>query len=458
MTRAGIVGRAVAVAAAVAVVAGAMGPNVRAAGETLLQTGILADTALRTFHNNLFREPFDQISEDRGVRLGSLGSDIFQGSTDSYNEFWTVTDRGPNGNPGLRTFLYPKFNPVIMYVRVQGSVVSVLRSVPILDANGNPVTGVSNVAGFDEVPYNYNGTEQISYNPNGLDTEGLVRAANGDFWLVDEYTPSLVRLAPNGRVSMRYVPEGTQYATTAATTPNYRVSKTLPGILNRRRANRGFEGLAITPDGRTLVLAMQSPLDYPTNAIGRASRNVRIFTFDLASDRVTGEYVYHFDEVCTFLGRAAGCGVAPGEMKISGLDAISSTEFIVLERTDTDAKVYRVDLTNATNILGSQWDTNVTGSTASTSSLEGTAALSSIGVTALPKTLVANLEAVPGMPDKIEGISLVAADVLAVANDNDFGLVDNATFTSAGVLSNDTNARSQILYVQFTPAIANWVR
>jgi hypothetical protein len=445
-----------ATAAALALVAFGAGTSVRAAGETLLQTATLADIPVRTFHNNLFREVFDQISEDRGVRMGSLGSDIFQGSSESYNEFWTITDRGPNGNPGRRTFLHPKFNPVINNVRVQGSTVTILRSIPIRDANGNPVTGLPNVPGFDETPYNFDGTAEISFNANGLDTEGLVRTSNGTFWVVDEYSPSLLRLTAEGRVSMRYVPEGTTYATTAATTPNYRVSKTLPTILNRRRPNRGLEGIAITRDERTLFIAMQSPLDYPTNAIGRASRNVRIFRFDISTDRITGEFVYHFDEVCSFLGQATGCGVAPGEMKISGLDAISATEFIVLERTDTAAKIYKVDLTHATNILGSQWDTNVSPSTASTSSLEGTASLSSIGITALPKTLVADLTTIHGMPGKIEGVALVASDTLAVANDNDFGLVDNAAFTSAGVLSNDTGTTNQILYIRFPTPITNW--
>jgi hypothetical protein len=49
----------------------------------------LADMPLGVFHNNLFPYASDQIVDDHGVRLGSLGSDIFQG--DSLNEFWAVT-------------------------------------------------------------------------------------------------------------------------------------------------------------------------------------------------------------------------------------------------------------------------------------------------------------------------------------------------------------------------------
>ena len=56
----------------------------------------------------------------------------------------------------------------------------------------------------------------------------------------------------------------------------------------------------------------------------------------------------------------------------------------------------------------------------------------------------------PGMPKKIDGITLVSPDILAVANDNDFGLVDDTTFDANGNLSNDTGARSRILYVKLT--------
>src|SRR5262245_49774554 len=79
--------------------------TMRAAGPRIIQTAELADVSLRVFHNSLYRFTADHIVDDHGVRFGSLGSDIFHDPDDSYNEFWTVTDRGPNGNPGKRTFV-----------------------------------------------------------------------------------------------------------------------------------------------------------------------------------------------------------------------------------------------------------------------------------------------------------------------------------------------------------------
>jgi hypothetical protein len=193
---------------------------------------------------------------------------------------------------------------------------------------------------------------------------------------------------------------------------------------------------------------MQSPLDYPTTTLGRASRNVRILRFDIGSEQVTGEFVYHFEEVCAFLGQPAGCSAIPGDMKISGLSAISATSFLVDERTDTAAKVYRVNVSGATNILGSSWDAIAASPGATTPALETLANPATQGIIALPKTLVADLSILPGIPNKIEGIALVRPDVLAFANDNDFGMIDNATFDAKGKMTSDTGVKSQIWYLQ----------
>lgn len=162
---------------------------------------------------------------------------------------------------------------------------------------------------------------------------------------------------------------------------------------------------------------------------------------------MTGEFVYQFDEVCAFLGQQAGCTVAPDEMKISSLTAINATSFLVDERTDTAAKVYRVDIANATNILGSLWDTVASAPGATTTALETLSNPASQGITVLSKTLVVDLS-VFGLPNKIEGMALVRPGVLVVANDNDFGLVDNATFDANRRLSNDTLVKSKLFYFE----------
>ena len=84
----------------------------------------------------------------------------------------------------------------------------------------------------------------MDLNPNGLDTEGIVRAHDGTFWLVDEYSPSLVHVSAGGKVLARYVPKGL-----SLTGADYPVIEVLPSIFPTRKGNRGFEGLAQLPGG-----------------------------------------------------------------------------------------------------------------------------------------------------------------------------------------------------------------
>jgi hypothetical protein len=409
-----------------------------AGGASVLRVATLEDVGVAEFQNA--RLP-DSVPEDHGVRFGSIGSDLFRAHGDPAGEFWMVTDRGPNGQPsGRRTFVVPEFTPTIVHVRVEGRRIEVLEAIPLRDAQGDPLTGLPNLPA-DEQPWNFDATETLDLDPNGLDTEGIVRTQEGEFWLVDEYRPSLVHVAADGRVLERFIPEGV-----ALPGADYPVTDSLPGILAKRRANRGFEGVALTPDGSTLYLGMQSPLENPNRTTGRASRNVRILAFDIASESVTGAFVYRFEESCSFIGQPAvpNCGNAPGDMKLSSLFAIGPTQLLVEERTDAVAKVYLVDVSTATDILGDPWD-----AAATTPSLEGLADPATAGITVLGKSLLVDLDELPGVPAKIEGVAVVNPTTLAIANDNDFGLVDDTLFVD-GVLANDTGARSHILYIHLS--------
>ena len=199
----------------------------------------------------------------------------------------------------------------------------------------------------------------------------------------------------------------------------------LPAIYAKRKLNRGFEGLALSPDQKTLFVALQSPLLNPDAATGNPSRIVRILAFDIASEKPTAEYAYVFEPVLEFdttLERL------PTEMKISGLIAAGPDTLIVLERTDWVAKLYRVDLKAATNMLGTPWDDPAT-SPSIESLADLPADLTAANVKPLLKTLVVDLHTIEGVPDKIEGVALVDRSTLAIANDNDF---DIGTFDEDG--------------------------
>jgi len=174
-----------------------------------------------------------------------------------------------------------------------------------------------------------------------------------------------------------------------------------------RVANKGMEGLAITPDGKTLVGVMQAPLIQDA-AIGSTSKMVRIVTIDVATG-ATHQYGYNL---------TSGSGV-------SEIVAINDHQFLLDERDGkglgdgSAAKIkqfFKVDLTGATDI------TNLTGNAANNAAVNKTL------VVDLVKILKANGFAEKDIPAKIEGISFgqdvlvngVLEHTLWVSNDNDF--------------------------------------
>ncbi len=323
------------------------------------------------------------IGDDRGVHLGGIGSGLFHIDGD---EYWTVTDRGPNGEVSVdgkdrRTFVVPEFTPALVRIRVDGPTITVLETLPLTTPTGTPVTGLSNLP-RDEKPYGADAATLLALNPNGLDTEGVVRTPDGHFWLVDEYGPSIVEADAQGHVVARHVPAGLEDDYAAAGVA-YPVTGSLPAGLADRRGNRGFEDVALLPDRHTLVVALQSSVVVD----GERDRTItELLTFDTATRTVGHEFGYQFDDPSTF-----AAGTRGRDLKISALIPLSQTRILVEERTDTEARFHAVDL-------------------------DPTRAL----ITSADKTLFANLAGVAGVPGKIEGAAL-DGDRLVLISDNDFG-------------------------------------
>lgn len=393
-------------AAAVAVPVLAAGPASAAPSAWLVGTATLPGIGLKDFQNRYLPGSID---DDHGVKLGGIGSGVYPAGGNTY---WTVTDRGPNGHPKIdgekrRTFPVPGFDPTIVKVRAEGRKLRVLSAVPIRTRAGRPVTGLSNQAGHDEKPYAWDGEQALPYDPNGLDTEDIVKVPGG-FWLVDEYAPSLVHVADDGRVIERYVPRGLNLTGT-----DYPVHETLPAIFASRQRNRGFEGLALA--GHTLYIALQSPAANPDESTAEKSRNTRILAVDARTGRPVAEYVYRFEDVTTFDPKSDG---DQNEMKISGLYATGPHTLLVDERTDNVARIYKLNLRGATNILHSKWDAPTT-----KPSLESLRDPAKSHITTGRKTLTLDLSKYKHVPGKIEGIAAVGRK-LVVTNDNDFGVGD----------------------------------
>jgi hypothetical protein len=359
-----------------------------------------------------------------GYRLGGFSG--LYALDASGTTFATLSDRGPNGEIKVggkkeMAFPLPTYTPRIVRLRLDGNALQVVDTVPLRLAEGfrdpvtktREVTGLPTMDGAGEAPYSTNGRDKLPFDPNGVDTEGIaLDPRDGSYWLAEEYGPSILHVATDGTVLARLVPSGL-----GLDAPGENVGAILPAVLSRRKANRGFEGVAITPDGSRVFAILQSPLQNPDKKAGEGSRHVRIIaidTTDANTPQLAGMYVYQaeaFGEV----------GAAEqDDVKIGDLAAISATRLLVGERDSEEGgshkKVYVVDLSHATDISGRDQYGGKT--------LEQVSAgdLRKAGVEYAAKSMIVDLARLGFRPDKFEGLAVVNATTLAVVNDNDFGV------------------------------------
>ena len=346
------------------------------------------------------------------VYNGGFGSGLARNPADS-TSFYLLTDRGPNfemPEEDHKTFPVPGYTPRIVLFRLQDSVLRLERTIELSGMSGNPLSGIPNLPGHGgtgEVPLDTRG-HTLPYDSTGIDSEGLAAMADGSFWIADEYGPSLLHVDATGRTIERINP--------------FSGSRSLPAVMVHRRPNRGIEGLAVTPDQRQLVGVFETPLDNP-KAAGRASRITRIFTFDPATGH-TRQFAYVLEKV----------GVTH-----NGLAAISSNQFLILERDDkfpgdsadpsTFKRVYRIDLAQATDVSDSA--NGPGGRLFNGKTLEELTPeeLAASGIVPVSKTLVVDLLD-PGLAyphNKPEGLALIDRFTIAVSNDDDFGITDDGS-------------------------------
>ncbi len=365
-----------------------------------------------------------------------IGSGLGRGSDGS---IWAIGDRGPNlkvklavrrygldhladvdAADGAKVMPSLAIGPALSELSIEGDRVTILRTLPLRTPAGDPLSGLPppfGLAAEREPALALDGT-LLEPDPSGADTEGVAVAEDGSFWVGEEYGPSLLRVAPDGTVGARLVPEGcAAWFADAA----YPIRDSLPAITARRRLNRGFEALALSDDGATLYLAFQSPLAHPDVAAHRRARHVRLWTLDTATERVTAQYLYPLDSPDSFLRDQAAGDFDRADIKVSELTPLGRNLLLVLERGSLTTKLYAVDLESGP-ALGAQHldpDTRPT--------IEELSASGALDLPVLAKTLIFSTDDFPEIDADLEGMVLLSPRQLLLVNDNDFGTEGVAT-------------------------------
>lgn len=362
----------------------------------------------------------------------SLGSSAFRLDGDSQGRVWLLTDRGPSiacadarkvigmepeqictADRNGRIYPLPGFVPSIYAVDIGADNVARINVyVPLKGQSGRPFSG--RPLAKDEVSIGLDG-KALPGDASGVDPEGFVRLRDGTFWIAEEFSPSLLEVASDGTVRRRLVPSNIANEFKDA---DYEVVASLPPILRQRLPGRGFEGLAISKDEKYLFAVSQSPLANPDAMAARSSRNIRIWKIERETGQVVGQYFYQLDEPYQFKSDSEQRERARHEVRISEVVTFGDDQLLVLERIEKSARIYAVRL-DETSRVPPEFDSLEM--SPSLEILEGDA-LQIRGLVPLTKRPILDLDTVPGLPSRIEGLAILGPNELLVINDSEFGL------------------------------------
>jgi hypothetical protein len=395
-----------------------------------------------------------------GNRLGGIGSGLAYAGG---NTFIAIPDRGPNANPynpnvddttsyinrfhTLNLSLAPSdagaalpftLTPMLVDTTLLSS-----RTPLFYAPGGAPALNFADrTFYFTGRSDNFAASKPSTYPFDArFDPEGIRVSNDGDsVFISDEYGPYVYQFdrSSGERIRTYNLPANLAITNLSAKGDDEIANNTIGRI-----SNKGMEGLAITPDGRTLVGVMQANLEQ--DAVG----SLRIVAIDVFSG-FTRQYAYKLTD---------GTGV-------SEILAVNNHQFLVDERdgkglgdkplpSDTASaaavkKLYLIDLAGAKDVGNMSGDLSGFAVTKSqTAFLDIVAQLNGAGIGS------------KFIPSKIEGIAFgqdimidgVKNHTLYVSNDNDF----LPTVADPDGVKNDPNRKSvenpnQLFVFAFTDA------
>jgi alkaline phosphatase len=389
---------------------------------TLAGTYTLPRISLSQFSNPAVTEAALQKAKANGLKftdLPSVGSGLAKAGP---NEFWGITDRGPNGMAGsdedeamaFRTFPLPRFCPSIFRMKLAGNEIQITQTIPLSDTRGKLISGLSNLKGEERLYETPDNKTPLAYDEDGVDPESIRVLPNGDFLLSEEYSPSILVVATNGQILMRYTPQSKPLPQAT-----YPVKAILPDIFAHRRDNKGFENLALSADGKFAYALLQTPMGNAKEPRYAGSRVIRCVKLDVSHPldaKVAGEYLALESEAAEYSAKQK-------QDKISWSDAdwLAPDQLVVIERGKGRVRLVLVDFSEASNILGRAEESNL--------ALEDAARdLAALNIKAARAHEIFSTRDVPGITsNKLEGLVILSPTEIAFSNDNDFGIGDNTT-------------------------------
>ncbi len=306
---------------------------------------------------------------------------------------FALPDRGPNGvgsvtfsdYAGRMSSFAMLFNPYTGTANLPVSTASqhqleltATGGMFFRDFNGNLTTGLDPGAPgpnayVTQNGYNLPGSKVgVAAGKISLDAEGLRFLSDGSFYVSDEYGANVYYFNAAGNLQGVILPPTALIPrnNAAGTTPDTLSYTSLADAAVGRRLNQGIEGMDITPDGKHLVTVLQSGTMQDSTSAQANRTNTRIMVYDISSNRVPTTPVAHY-VLQLPIYRSNGDGAAPDRTAAqSEILALNDTQFLVLSRDGNGLgqaslpivykSVLLVDITGATNIAGTPYETSYT--------------------------------------------------------------------------------------------------
>jgi len=215
------------------------------------------------------------------------------------------------------------------------------------DPDGQPFTGL--------LPDSPDAEPRMKDGRRCLDPEGLALLHDGNLFVCEEYFPSVLQFKPDGTFLARFVPPDNYLPRNDAGEVDFRPHE---GRTEGREDNRGFEGVALSPDGKTVYAILQSAL---TQDGGRGAGATRLLALDALTGSPQAEYAVRFTDPASLGERAAK--LKAKNLVFSDLLCLPDGKILALERdnrgqdgsADPKKAVFKsvcvLDLTGATDLL-----------------------------------------------------------------------------------------------------------
>ena len=237
------------------------------------------------------------------------------------------------------------------------------------DDKGGNISGLDPESGIRAAGGTLPALPQASNGKLVLDPEGIVRMPDGSYFVSDEYGPNIYRFDATGKLLSATTPPAA-FTPMRRGTANYASNNPGPGASapdpkdpdTGRQNNQGLEGLAMTPDGKFLIAALQSATRQDGGDKGSTRDKTRALVYDLADPanlKLLHEYIVPLP---TFKNGDKTAVAAASEVV-----ALADDKFLLLARdsgngygVEKDTSAFRnilvVELAGATDIAGTPFD------------------------------------------------------------------------------------------------------